>query len=234
MDKKIRTNEKIWYLNQINFFKCLRKDEIERLNRVTIMKDIKAKQVLYMQGEPGENVYLLKRGMVKISKTLYDGNELILSIIKPGEIFGELEVIDKESRHAQAVAYSHVLICIISRQELIKMISSNPELGLRLTKIIGFRRRVIENRLENLVFRSVIEKLAALLLELKDQFGKETEAGVLIDITLTHKDLANLIGASRTTVSENLCNFITQGIIRKAGRRFIINNPNYLHDLLTS
>jgi len=234
MDKKNRSNEKIWYLNQINFFKGLPKREIERLNRVTIMKDFKAKQVLYMQGEPGENVYLLKRGMVKISKTLYDGNELILSIIKSGEIFGELEVIDKESRHTQAVAYSQVLICIINRQELIKMVRSNPELGFRLTKIIGFRRRVIENRLENLVFRSVTEKLAALLLELKDQFGKDTESGVLIDITLTHKDLANLIGASRTTVSENLSNFMAQGIISKTGRRFIINNPNYLHELLTS
>lgn len=160
MDETNQINEKIWYLNQINFFKCLPKDEIERLNRVTIMKNFKAKQVLFLQGEAGEHVYMLKRGTVKICKTLYNGNELILSIIKPGEIFGELEVFNEDSRHTQAVAHSQVLICILKRQELIDMISSNPELGLRLTKIIGFRRRVIENRLENLVFRNeIIDKV---------------------------------------------------------------------------
>ena len=215
MDKKNLTNEKIWYLNQINFFKCLSKHEIKRLHRGTIMKDFKPKQILYLQGEPGEHVYLLKRGVVKICKTLYDGNELILSIIKPGEIFGELEVFDKEERHTQAVAHSQVLICILKRQELVDMIKSNPELGFRLTKIIGFRGRVIENRLENLVFRSVTERLAALLLELKDQFGKDSKLAGLIDITLTHKDLANLIGASRTTVSENLSNFMTQALLAR-------------------
>jgi CRP-like cAMP-binding protein len=234
MDKKNRSNEKIWYLNQINFFKCLPKDEMERLNRVTIMKEFETNQVLYLQEEPGEHVYLLKRGLVKITKTLYDGNELILSFIKPGEIFGEFAVFDQESRHTQAIAYNPILICILKRQDLIDMIRTNPELGLHLTKIIGFRRRVIENRLENLVFRSVTEKLAALLLELKGQFGKDTDSGILVDIPLTHKDLANLIGASRTTVSENMSNFMAQGIIGKSGRRIIINNSNHLQNLLIS
>ena len=101
---------------------------------------------------------------------------------------------------------------------------SKPELGIRLSKLIGFRRRTIENRMENLVFKNIPQRLSSLLVELTDQFGEATSNGIKIDISLTHQDLANLIGAARATVTETLNDFKDRGFIETSGRSLTVKN----------
>jgi len=216
---------KIWYLKKINLFKSMSQEEMMQLAQKVVEKSFRKKETIYLPGQPGNHVYLLKKGVVKISKITNDGRELTLALLKPGEIFGELEAMGEGNRDGQAEAHSDVLICALNKNDLMNMLKMKPDLGIRLSKLIGFRRHTIENRLENLVFRAIPEKLAALLLELSEQFGEESLEGIKINLSLTHQDLANLIGATRPTVSETLIDFKNKGLIDVKGKSILIPNP---------
>lgn len=218
------TTTKIWYLKQINLFKGMSKEEMEQMAKRVVEKSFRKKELVYLPGEPGNHVYFLKKGVVKISKVTKDGHELTLALLKPGEIFGELEAMGEGTRDGQAEAHSDVLICVLNKNDLMNMLKMKPGLGIRLSKLIGFRRHTIESRLENLVFRSIPEKLASILLELLEQFGEESPEGIKINLSLTHQDLANLIGASRPTVSETLIDFKNEGLIDIKGRSIFIRD----------
>jgi CRP/FNR family transcriptional regulator, cyclic AMP receptor protein len=222
---------KIWYLNKVSLFKGMTSHEMDRVHRMTTMKTFRKKEPIYLMGQPGKSVYILKKGVVKVSKILPDGRELVLALLKPGEIFGELEAVNEEDRQTQAEAHDEVMICVISRNDFLQVIQSKPELGVRLSKIIGFRRRIIENKLENLIFKTIPQKLGVLLLELAEQFGKKESQGILIDLALTHQDIANLVAASRTTVTETFQAFKEQGFIDVQDRRIRLMKPEALRSL---
>ncbi len=222
---------KVWYLSKFNLFKGMTSQEMGMVEKMTTMKSFRKKEPIYLMGQPGKSVYLLKKGVVKISRILLDGRELVLALLKAGEIFGELEAVNEEDRQAQAEAHDDVMICVMNREDFLKVMQSKPDLGTRLNKIIGFRRRVIENKLENLIFKSVPQKIGILLTELADQFGKKEAKGILIDLVLTHQDIANLIAASRTTVTESLLVFKDKGIIELEGKRIRLVKPEALKSL---
>jgi len=216
--------EKIWYLKKINFFSGLSREEMELLAKRTQMKQYRRKEVLYLPGDPGNTVFLLKKGIVKLSRLFPDGRELTLVLLKPGEIFGELEVLDESARDTQATAYSDTLICVLRKEDLLGLLEKQPSLAIRLSKLIGFRRKYVENRVESLLFRNSHEKLAKLLLDLVAQFGKEDTRGTRIDLSLTHQELANLIGAVRETVSNILLDFKKKGWIENRGKVLIVHS----------
>lgn len=231
MPTTTNTLGKIWYLSKFNLFKGMTSQEMDMVGKMTTMKSFRKKEPIYLMGQPGKSVYLLKKGVVKISRILPDGRELVLALLKAGEIFGELEAVNEEDRQAQAEAHDDVMICVMNREDFLKVMQSKPELGVRLNKIIGFRRRVIENKLENLIFKSIPQKIGILLTELAEQFGKRESRGVLIDLSLTHQDMANLIAASRTTVTEALQSFKDKGLIDMEGKRVRLLKPEALKNL---
>lgn len=231
MPTTTNTLGKIWYLSKFNLFKGMTSQEMDMVGKMTTMKSFRKKEPIYLMGQPGKSVYLLKKGVVKVSRILPDGRELVLALLKAGEIFGELEAVNEEDRQAQAEAHDDVMICVMNRNDFLKLMQSKPELGVRLNKIIGFRRRVIENKLENLIFKSIPQKIGILLTELAEQFGKRESRGVLIDLSLTHQDMANLIAASRTTVTEALQSFKDKGFIDMEGKRIRLLKPEALKNL---
>ena len=231
MPTTTNTIGKIWYLSRFNLFKGMTSQEMGMVEKMTTMQSFRKKEPIYIMGQPGKSVYLLKKGVVKISRVLPDGRELVLGLLKSGEIFGELEAVNEEDRQAQAEAHDDVMICVMNRNDFLRLMQSKPELGVRLSKIIGFRRRIIENKLENLIFKTTPQKLGILLLELAEQFGRKEPRGILIDLSLTHQDLANLVAASRTTVTETLLAFKEQGLIDIEGRRIRLVKPEALKSL---
>jgi CRP-like cAMP-binding protein len=213
------TTTKLWYLKQFPLFDAFTPQEMDEVQRQTQMRSYAKGQILYLPGQPGDQLYMLKSGVVKLSRLLPDGRELTLALLKPGDVFGELEVVGEEPRTAQAVAYGTVLLCVIQKRDLLRWMERKPSLAIRLTKLIGLRRHVIERRIEQLLFRSASAKLAALLLDLSEQFGRADARGVLLDLPLTHQELSNLTGSVRETVSDVLSQFRTQGWVAVERRR---------------
>lgn len=220
---------KLWYLKRFPLFDGLTPQEMAEVERSTQMRSFGKGQVLYLPGEPGNQLYLVKSGIVKLSRLLADGRELTLALLQTGDVFGELEVIGGEPREAQAVAYGDVLLCIAQKRDVLGWMQRQPGLALQITKLIGFRRRVIEHRIEQLLFRSAPSKLAGLLLDLAKQFGKPHGTQVLIDLPLTHQELANLAGIVRETVSDVLMEFRQQGWLTIQRKRLRLTDLPALH-----
>lgn len=222
---------KIWYLKRVNLFKGLSPEEMMSMAKMVDEKSFRKKERVYLPGQPGQSIYLIKKGVVKISKINPDGRELTLAFLKPGEIFGELEAMGEATRDTQAEAHSDLFICILRREDLMQMMEMKPKLGIQLSKLIGFRRKIIENRLENLIFRSIPQRLASLLIELTHEFGEPAGSAIKINLPLTHQDLANLIGSARPTLSDALTDFQSKGWIDAVGKIITVKNAQALKAL---
>jgi len=219
---------KLWYLQKIRLFNEMSREEMEELARTARMEAIKKKTVIFLPGDPSRQVYLLKEGRVKISRVSEEGREVTLALLEPGEIFGELEALDDSPRDTLAEALDDTQLCIIQKERFVALIRQKPELSFRLTKLIGFRMRRIESRIEELVFRDVPARLAHLLIQLSKDHGKGMPEGVSLQIKLTHQEMANLIGSIRETVSAILGEWKKEGLIAMEGRRIILRRPDLL------
>ncbi len=224
---------KLWYLKHISLFSVLSQAELQEMDRITRMQEVKKRQPIYLPGDPSTTVFLLKKGRVKISTTAPSGKEVTFEILEPGEIFGELEVLEDSPRETQAEALDDALICAIRREDFDRYLHNHPDLALKLTKLIGLRLRKIQSRVEDLVFRDVPARLAHLLLELVKTDGVPDGDGTRIRAKLTHQEMANLIGCSRETVSTTLGHFRDQGLIRMDARTMTILNPAHLARLVS-
>ncbi|MBI5136056.1 MAG: Crp/Fnr family transcriptional regulator [Nitrospirae bacterium] len=204
---------KIWFLKQIQLFADLGVDELKAMGEITRMASVARHECIYGAGEPGEHVYLLKAGRIKISRLLPDGRELTLAILGPGEIFGEVAAMNAGTHESHAFAMDNAAICIIRGEDFAAMMAARPALSIRLTKLIGLRLRRFENRIERLLFKDVSARLADLLLELADQMGRPAGNDIELRPGLSHQEMASLIASTRETVSLTMGAFRSQGVV---------------------
>ena len=222
---------KLWYLKRFNFLDAMTHKELELLSEMVVNNEVKKKQPIYLTGDPSENLYFLKEGRVKITRIDESGKEFTLTLLEPGEIFGELGLFDDAPRETTAVALEDSIICLMKRQDFEKYAASKPELSFKLNKLMGLRFRQIENRIEELLFRDVPSRLARLLLRLVDQHLRQTKQGTRINIKLSQQELANLIGATREMTSMVLNSFKKQGLINVESKHIYIINRNQLEKI---
>ncbi len=233
MDRAQSVPNKLWFLKHIRLFDGLSQSEMHEMERITRMEEVKKRQPLYLPGDPSNSVYVLKQGRVKIANTASNGKEVTFDILEPGEIFGELDVLEDSPRTTSAEALDDALICVIPRKDFDQYLSMHPNVTIKLTKLIGLRLKKIQSRVEDLVFRDVPARLAHLLLELRKSEGVPEGGGTRLRVKLTHQEMANLIGCSRETVSTTLGQFRDEGHIHMDGRSITIVNEKGLSKLLS-
>jgi len=156
---------KLWYLKNINLFHGMSEEQMRMVEQRTVMREVRRREVLYLPGDAGDRIYLLKRGVVKISALQEDGREVLL-LLRKGEVFGEEAVLDDSPRDHVAEAYEDALVCIITRQDFMDMLRFHPELVFKVTKLIGLRLKTFRTRVEHLLFKGASQRLASTLLEL--------------------------------------------------------------------
>jgi len=144
---------KLWYLKNINLFHGMSEEQMRMVEQRTVMREVRRREVLYLPGDAGDRIYLLKRGVVKISALQEDGREVLLALLRKGEVFGEEAVLDDSPRDHVAEAYEDALVCIITRQDFMDMLRSHPELVFKVTKLIGLRLKTFRTRVEHLLFK---------------------------------------------------------------------------------
>ena len=221
-------NETIWYLKRCPLFAQLTADECRRLEARSRARAFPRGSVVYFPDEPGQSVLLLTEGRVKIRTVTPDGRETILVFVEPGELFGELALVDPAPRDEYAEAVQDSRLLAIPREELLGLIARRPDVALSVTKLLGLRLRRVENRLKNLLFRNTRERLVALLLELLGSHGRPAAGGWELRTRLTHQDLANLIGSSRETVTLTLGQLQREGVIAVVRRRIVVRDRGRL------
>ena len=231
MEPSTSASSKLWYLKHIRLFEGISPSEMQEMEKITRMEEVKKRQPLYLPGDPSSNVYLLKKGRVKIANSAPSGKEVTFDILEPGEVFGELEVLEDAPRSTSAETLDDTLICVIPRKDFDQYLAMHPNVTVKLTKLIGLRLRKIQSRVEDLVFRDVPARLAHLLSELSKTDGVADKQGIRLKAKLTHQEMANLIGCSRETVSTIMGQFRDQGLIQMDGRAITIINEKGLLEI---
>lgn len=223
---------KLWYLKHIHLFDGISPSEMQEMEKITRMEEVKKRQPLYLPGDPSSSVYLLKRGRVKIANTAPNGKEVTFEILEAGDVFGELDVLQDAPRSTSAETLDDALICVIPRKDFDQYLAMHPNVTIKLTKLIGLRLKKIQSRVEDLVFREVPARLAHLLSELGKTEGVADKQGIRLKVKLTHQEMANLIGCSRETVSTTMGQFRDDGLIQMDGRTITILSEKGLSRLL--
>ena len=221
----------LWYLKKIPLLAELGPEVLARLADRIELREVRRRDVVYLPGDPGDSLFIVNGGRVKISKVTRDGKALTLNYCGPSEIFGETCLIEGGPREEMAEAMENSMVTEIERSEVERMLKVHPQLGYHMTRILATRRRDLENKLETLVFRDVTSKLAELLLQLAEEYGVEDSRGTLVALKITHQELANLIGSTRETVSLTLSQFKKKNLICTEGRRVIIADAESLRAL---
>lgn len=218
-----------WYLRQVDVFEGLDESQFESL---FIPRTYAKKDVVYSPDDISDKIYYVKNGKVKISKFSPDGKEIILGIYQTGEVFGEMVIYHSGQRESYAIAIEESEIWMLRKTHLEKLIIQIPELAERLMTIIAQRRYEVEQRLEDVVFRTVDERLASLILVLAKKFGENIGKATRINLKLIHYDLANLIGSTRETTTVVLNQFKRKRLIAIQDKMIIILDEKGLEELI--
>jgi CRP-like cAMP-binding protein len=167
---------------------------------------------------------VLLAGRVKIKDVTPDGKETILAFIDEGELFGELAIVDDRARDEYAEAAVDSQVLAIPREDLLALMEQRPDIALSITKLVGLRRRRIENRFRNVLFLSSRERMVRLLAELMESHGDRSGNCCSIRLPLSHQELASLIGVTRETVTVVLGQLQAEGMIRATRRCITVTN----------
>ena len=223
---------KVWYLERFRLLDVLTPEKKRYFAGRTIMKEIDRGERIYLPGDPSDQLFLLKVGVVRISASTGRGEgERILALLYPGDIFGELAVVDESPRTHVATAHEDVIVCAIPRDALLQVIQETPELGYEITKLMGARLRRLESRVEELLFKSAQARIARALLDIAESYGVRDRHGIVIPIRLNQRDLGNLVGLARETVNVVLQEFRDQGLVNADRRSIRITDPDRLRSV---
>ncbi len=189
---------KFWYLKHFNILEAVDKATMMKLNDMTTMSTVKANQPIYFPDEQSASIFFLKEGRVKISRISPEGQEIILDIIGPGELFGELGLIDPNSdRDEIAQTMEETLICTMRVKDFESLMMGDPNLNLKVTKWMGLRLRKFEERIPDLMFKDVNKRIVGFLAKYAEEFGKIKDGVVTIRPALSHQDIGYLTGCAR-------------------------------------
>lgn len=206
-------------------FESLDQETTRALRAAMVEVRMRRGEVLFNEGEPGDRVYVIAEGKIKLGHSASDGRETIIAILGPGEMLGELALFDPGPRTATATAIAPTRLLELRHDDLTTFLRGRPELSAQLLQSLARRLRRTNAALADLVFSDVPGRVAKALLDLAHRFGTPADDGIRVAHDLTQEELAQLVGASRETVNKALAEFGNRGWIRLEGRAVLILEP---------
>lgn len=216
---------RIWYIRAIDNLEFRKLDEFfSRFKKLTYKKG----ETILRAGEEPRGVYFLKKGYVRLYSVSEDAQELTLIIYKPNDFFPLNWTFNKAGYSYFLEAMGHVEVYQVPREEFIKFVKTNGDVLFELTSRIVVRMWGLLQRMEYMVFGNAYTKVASIISICAERFGVMDKEGVVIGVILTHKDIANLLGMARETVSIEIKKLEKMGIITYQGRFIFIKDPRKL------
>ncbi|MFN3476922.1 MAG: Crp/Fnr family transcriptional regulator [Candidatus Methylomirabilales bacterium] len=229
--KREEKNMVLPFLTAVELFEGISEMEARKIASLCAERRYPRGTTIFSEGDPSDAIYILREGLVKLISLSEKGTETILHILKPDEVFGEL-LFAEETRPFTATVLEDALITVISKERFLELLSSVPTVGLNFTRLLSKRLMKVEREVAEFSHTWSYHRLAKALLRLSEEHGDKTPMGTLIDLRLTHEDLANMIGTTRETVTTQLSKFERMGLVTRQGRHLIVNTPRlteFLH-----
>lgn len=187
------------------FFAGLGDAPLRAVARLCVARTASARETLFQKGDPADALYAVRRGEVRIATRTAEGQELTLNLLGPGDVFGEIALLDGQPRTADAVATETTELLIVRRRDVLAMLSAEPTVALAIIEVLCARVRWMSARMEETNFLPVPARLARRLAALADDYGHQ--------IRVTQDELAGFVNASRETVNRQLQVWKREGLL---------------------
>lgn len=185
-------------------------------------------EVVFTEGEPGDTLFIITSGKVKIGRRTADGRESLVTLMGPSDMFGELAIFDPGPRTSTVTALTDLEAVTMDRNALRSWIADEPGIAEQLFRVLARRLRRTNDNLSDLIFTDVPGRVAKQLLLLVQRFGTREGNSLRVDHELTQEEIAQLVGSSRETVNKALADFAQRGWIRVQGKSILIDNAELL------
>jgi CRP/FNR family transcriptional regulator/CRP/FNR family cyclic AMP-dependent transcriptional regulator len=202
------------FLKKVPLFSGLDEEELQQIAAVVREQHYKKHTTIVHVDDPGNALYILKTGLVKVTIEDRDGYEMILRILYPTDFFGDMSLLDGEPRSATVTTQEPSEVLTVSRDHFLHIIEKSPKILLKMTTVLSQRLRKANQLIHSLAFFDVYGKVARTLLNLAKERSHETDQGRVIDMRLTQQELAELAGMTRETMARTLREFQQAGCIR--------------------
>jgi CRP-like cAMP-binding protein len=212
-------------------FAAMQPAELEEILKFASERRVRRGQTIFQRGDNGSSLMVVLRGRVRISTVSGDGKEVTLNVINPGEVTGELALLDGKPRSADATATEDTLLLVVERRHFVPFLAHNQDLCLRLLAVLSDRLRRTSMALEEIALLDLPGRLARLLLKLSEDYGRPTPAGTRIDLKLSQRDLSNLVASSRESVNKQLRAWRETGAVDLEGGFLVLRRPAVLQNL---
>lgn len=218
--------KKITYLSNIQVFRDLSPNELAEMDRQLTMSTCESGKIFYMPNDSGEVLFLLKKGRVQLYRIAPNGKKLVVATLGPGSIFGEMMLVGQGMHNTFAEAVNDCVLCVMSRSDVERLMREKPDVAFRFVQALGSRLTELETRLEDIAFKSIPSRLAALIIELDQQQGA---TGLVKGYT--HQDFSEVLGTYRETVTQTLNEFKADGLIDTGRKQLRLINYDGLQAL---
>jgi len=209
-------------LKFIPIFSELSDEDLEKISKVAMRQMYRKDNMLLIEEEIGSTMFIILDGRVKISRISDDGREVILSILSEGDFFGEMSILDGQTRSANVVTLEDSEILIIRREDFLQMLHDYPQIAINLLKELAHRLRRSDAQIKSLSLQNATGKVASTLLRIADDSGKIHLGQVEIPRLPPQQDLANMAGTSRETISRVIKSLSERGYLKKIGSKLLI------------
>ena len=209
---------------QVPLFSGLEDEDLSSLISVASRRKYPKDAVVFFENDLGDALYMILSGRVKVTILSDDGREIILSMLSEHEFFGEMSLLDDEPRSATAIALAETEILVLHQRDFLSIVEKRPRVLVNLLSVLSSRLRKANQQIGNLALHDVYGRVARLLLEMASEDGNRQPDGRVGFRRPTHQEIANMIGATRETVSRMISDLNKQGYIEIAGKNVIIQD----------
>jgi CRP-like cAMP-binding protein len=224
----ILTGNPAHLLASIDLFSQLSIQDLDEIASTATQRDYDKNAYLFHQGDPARRFCVLVKGKVKLTQLTEDGQQIILRYVSPGEAFAIIAVLSKISYPVTATAVNQVSLLSWEDKEMLDLMQSHPQLAINSLSILAKRIQEFQDRFREIATERVERRIARALLRLASQTGRKLEHGILIDISLTRQDLAEMTGTTLYTVSRTLSQWEKDGLVSSQREQVTILSPHQL------
>jgi CRP-like cAMP-binding protein len=215
----------LWFFEGVNLYNILCPHKVPRMAEDHEFVDYKKGNFVYFPDQPSDYIYLISEGRIRLGSYLEDGKEVIHAILGKGEIFGEMGLAGEEKRKDFAQAMDErTVLCKLNIEDMKELMKDNQTLSLNMLKLVGWKLRKVERKLESLVFKDARTRIVEFLKELAEERGQKVGFETMVKNHFTHRDIASLTGTSRQTVTTILNELKEKNIINFDRRRILFRD----------
>lgn len=215
-------------LRNIRLFSALTEEELRQIRDNITIKRYRKREVILYEENTNQVMYIILSGKVKVFQTTEDGKEMILAMHQAGDFFGEVSLIDSLTMPASVVATEESIVAIISKKDFYTILHSQGKVVEDLLLIMCSRLRESWHKMQILSLNNAAQKIRMLFLMLSQEHGRKTGEGLMLDIKLTHQDIANMVGITRETVTRILDKWLVDEEIRVIKKKFMLLSRDFL------